>query len=152
MSTISIFPFLSKVDGGGGDGAGKTEAGSGADFGNTSGEIGELDPNRAPSATIALVGRGPSQAVDFFSARGAPSILEVGCCSGELCCLVVYIKNPSIYMTNSTSPLPLPLISCKVRGSARFKTSFMSSVSPGGFWVLFAAFLFGSPRLHRGRA
>lgn len=33
--------------------------------------------HRAPSATVIPSGRGPSQASDFFSARGAPSILEV---------------------------------------------------------------------------
>ncbi|CAM9133752.1 unnamed protein product [Ectocarpus sp. 12 AP-2014] len=33
-------------------------------------------PHRAPSATVFPSGRGPSQASDFFSARGAPSILE----------------------------------------------------------------------------
>lgn len=31
----------------------------------------------APSATVANHGRGPSQAADFFSARGAPTILKV---------------------------------------------------------------------------
>eukprot|EP00903_Cladosiphon_okamuranus_P014903 g13800.t1 len=33
-------------------------------------------PGRAPSATVPPSGRGPSQAADFFSAGGAPSILE----------------------------------------------------------------------------
>lgn len=147
MSTVSILAFLSEIDAGEGDGAGKTEAGNGAGFENASGEIGESDPNRAPSATIVPVGRGPSQAVDFFSARGAPSILEVGCCSGELCCFEVYLVyiNASIFMTNSASSLPLSLIGYSVRGSARFKTYFLPTVFPGGCCLFFAAFLIRFP-------
>lgn len=51
------------------------------DGGQISGIYGEQDgllrPRHAPSATVEQLGRGPSQAADFFSARGAPSILEV---------------------------------------------------------------------------
>lgn len=51
------------------------------DGGEVNGIHGEQDgmlrPRRAPSATVEQPGRGPSQAADFFSARGAPSILEV---------------------------------------------------------------------------
>lgn len=40
--------------------------------------------HRAPSATVPPFGRGPSQAADFFSAQGAPSILEVEECRDVL--------------------------------------------------------------------
>ena len=117
----SIFPF--KIDGGEGGGDGRTETGSGADFKNAAGQTGELDPNCSPSATIAPLGRGPSQAMDFFSARGAPSILEVNCwvTSADLTyeCLA-FPANLRIPPTVATD---------RLRGHS-LKTPFVSSIFP----------------------
>lgn len=56
-----------------------TSVGGGLDYENMYEDSNRRGPNRAPSATVPpfSAGRGPSQAADFFSARGAPSILEV---------------------------------------------------------------------------
>ncbi|CAM9501087.1 unnamed protein product [Ectocarpus fasciculatus] len=57
---------------------GMTEGGitDGLDYESMYGDGQAHRPHRAPSATVFPSGRGPSQASDFFSARGAPSILE----------------------------------------------------------------------------
>lgn len=69
---------------------GEDEAGGSGEMNTDGGEAngihgeqdGLLRTRRAPSATVEQPGRGPSQAADFFSARGAPSILEVSNFSG----------------------------------------------------------------------
>lgn len=61
----------------GGDGNGHGDEGAASDIGDIYSERDGHSQHHAPSATVVPHGRGPSQATDFFSARGAPSILEV---------------------------------------------------------------------------
>lgn len=59
------------------DGEDGSDVGNGLDFENMHRDSERHSPHRAPSATVLPFGRGPSQAADFFSAGGAPSVLEV---------------------------------------------------------------------------
>lgn len=59
------------------DGEDHGNGGGGLDYENMYEDSDRQSPHRAPSATVKPSGRGPSQAADFFSVQGAPSILEV---------------------------------------------------------------------------
>lgn len=89
-AVISVF-CVSSVQIGGGDGG---DVGNGLDYENMYGGGSERHTaNRAPSATVLPFGRGPSQAADFFSARGAPSVLEVSLLSRLTFCVDIISAN-----------------------------------------------------------
>ena len=76
LSTLRIFwplPHTHLVA----EGEDGRNVGGGLDYENMYEDSDRPSPGRAPSATVPPSGRGPSQAADFFSAGGAPSILEV---------------------------------------------------------------------------
>lgn len=67
------------TEGAAGHGSNGGGGGGGLDYASMyEDDVDRRSPDRAPSATVPPPpGRGPSQAADFFSAGGAPSILEV---------------------------------------------------------------------------